>query len=80
MSLLTAMYSSASGLSANTDELSVVGDNIANSQTVGFKASSVDFADAMTQQLVAGQGEQGLGARTLTVQKLMAQGAFTTTN
>lgn len=80
MSLLTAMYSSASGLSANTDELSVVGDNIANSQTVGFKASRTDFADAMTQQLVAGQGEQGLGVRTLTVQKLMAQGAFTTTN
>ena len=80
MSLLTAMYSSASGLAATTDELSVVGDNISNSQTVGFKASRVDFADAMTQQLVAGQGEQGLGVRTLTVQKLMAQGAFTTTN
>ena len=80
MSLLTAMYSSASGLSATTDELSVVGDNIANSQTVGFKASRTDFADAMTQQLIAGQGEQGLGVRTLTVQKLMAQGAFTTTN
>jgi flagellar hook protein FlgE len=74
------MYSSASGLSATTDELSVVGDNIANSQTVGFKASRTDFVDAMTQQLVAGQGEQGLGVRTLTVQKLMAQGAFTTTN
>jgi len=80
MSLLTAMYSSASGLSATTDELSVVGDNIANSQTVGFKASRTDFADAMTQQLVTGEGEQGLGVRTLTVQKLMAQGAFTTTN
>jgi flagellar hook protein FlgE len=80
MSLLTAMYSSASGLSSTTDELSVVGDNIANSQTVGFKASRTDFADAMTQQLAAGQGEQGLGVRTLTVQKLMSQGAFTTTN
>ncbi|MGB8296569.1 MAG: flagellar hook protein FlgE [Polyangia bacterium] len=80
MSLLTAMYSSASGLNATTDELSVVGDNISNSQTVGFKASRADFADAMTQEMVAGQGEQGLGVRTLTVQKLMAQGSFTTTN
>jgi flagellar hook protein FlgE len=80
MSLLTSMYSAASGLAATTDELSVVGDNISNSQTVGFKASRTDFADAMTQQLAAGQGEQGLGVRTLTVQKLMSQGAFTTTN
>ena len=80
MSLLTAMYSAASGLAATSDELSVVGDNIANSQTVGFKASRTVFADAMTQQLVEGMGEQGLGVRTLNVQKLMAQGAFTTTN
>jgi flagellar hook protein FlgE len=74
------MYSGYSGLSATSDELSVVGDNIANSQTVGFKASRTCFADAMTQQLVEGGGEQGLGVRTLTVQKLMAQGAFATTN
>ena len=80
MSLLTSMYSGYSGLSANSDELSVVGDNIANSQTVGFKASRTCFADAMTQQLVGGAGQQGLGVRTLTVQKLMSQGAFTTTN
>ena len=53
MSLLTAMYSSASGLNSTTDELSVVGDNIANSETVGFKASRVDFADSMAQQITA---------------------------
>jgi flagellar hook protein FlgE len=80
MSLFSAMYASASGLNASSDELSVVGDNIANSGTVGFKASRIVFADAMTQSLIEGTGEQGLGVRTLTVQKLMAQGAFTTTN
>jgi flagellar hook protein FlgE len=80
MSILTAMYSSASGLNSTTDELSVVGDNISNSQTVGFKASRVDFADAMTQEMVGGGGEQGLGVQTLSVQKLMSQGSFTTTN
>jgi flagellar hook protein FlgE len=74
------MYSGYTGLSSTSDELSVVGDNIANSQTVGFKASRVAFADAMTQQMVGGTGEQGLGVRTLTVQKLMSQGSFTTTN
>jgi len=77
MSLLTAMYSSASGLNATTDELSVVGQYF-QQPNVGFKASRTDFADAMTQEMV-GSGEQGLGVRTLTVQKLMAQGSFTTT-
>ena len=80
MSLFSSMYAAASGLSASSDQLSVVGDNIANSGTVGFKASRIVFADAMTQSMVEGTGEQGLGVRTLTVQKLMAQGAFTTTN
>jgi flagellar hook protein FlgE len=74
------MYAAASGLSASSDQLSVVGDNIANSGTVGFKASRIVFADAMTQSLIGGTGEMGLGTRTLAVQKMMAQGAFTTTN
>ena len=34
-----------SGLNAASDNLNVVGNNIANSQTVGFKSSSVQFAD-----------------------------------
>lgn len=34
-----------SGLSANTNALSVAGNNIANSQTIGFHAGSVSFAD-----------------------------------
>jgi flagellar hook protein FlgE len=80
MSIFSSMYAASSGLNASSDELSVVGDNISNSSTVGFKASRMVFADAMTQELIAGTGEQGLGVRTLKVQKLMAQGAFTTTN
>ncbi len=80
MSLYSSMYAAASGLNASSDQLSVVGDNIANSGTVGFKASRIVFADAMTQSLIEGTGEMGLGTRTLTVQKMMAQGAFTTTN
>jgi flagellar hook protein FlgE len=79
MSLLTALYSSASGLNATSNELSVVGDNISNAETVGFKASRAVFADTMTQQMVGGSGEMGLGVKTETIQKLFIQGAFTTT-
>jgi len=80
MSLVGSLYVGASGLDAATTELSVVGDNIANSGTVGFKASRTVFADAMAQQLIGGaNGQMGLGVKTETVQKIFSQGGFTTT-
>lgn len=79
MGLVGALYVGASGLNAASQELSVVGDNIANSSTVGFKAARTVFADAMSQQLIGASGQLGLGVTTLTVQKLFSQGGFTTT-
>jgi flagellar hook protein FlgE len=79
MSLVGALYVGASGLDASSTELSVVGDNIANSGTVGFKAARTVFADAMAQQLIGATGQMGLGVTTMTVQKLFSQGGFTTT-
>jgi flagellar hook protein FlgE len=79
MSLITSLYVGASGLDASTTELSVVGDNIANGNTVGFKAARTVFADAMAQQLIGASGQLGLGVTTMTVQKLFSQGSFTTT-
>lgn len=83
MSLMTALYSGASGLEVNSLELSVVGDNIANANTIGFKAGRAAFADAMAQQLVgstaSGAGQRGLGVKLQLVQKIMTQGALTNT-
>jgi flagellar hook protein FlgE len=79
MSLVGALQVGASGLDAASTELSVVGDNIANSGTVGFKAGRTVFADAMAQQLIGASGQLGLGVTTMTVQKLFSQGGFTTT-
>jgi flagellar hook protein FlgE len=81
MSLLTALYSGASGLDANTTELSVVGDNIANANTIGFKAGRASFADAVAQSLIGGShyGQLGLGTRLQLVQKMMTQGSLLNT-
>ncbi|WP_323846742.1 flagellar hook protein FlgE [Microbulbifer magnicolonia] len=49
-----------SGLKAAAINLDVVGNNIANSQTVGFKGSDVQFADVYTGAL-AGQGTRVAG-------------------
>jgi len=79
MSLLSSLSTGTTGLTASSSELSVVGDNIANSNTVGFKTGRADFEDALSQNVVAGTGQVGLGARLMAVQKLLTQGALTDT-
>jgi flagellar hook protein FlgE len=82
MSLLTALYSGATGLEANSTELSVVGDNIANANTIGFKAARADFADQMAETLIGtggNNGQRGLGTRVQMIQKLLTQGAINST-
>jgi flagellar hook protein FlgE len=83
MSLMTALYTGASGLEGNSLELSVVGDNIANANTIGFKGSRAAFADAMAQSLIGnspnGAGQRGLGQKLQMVQRILTQGALTNT-
>jgi flagellar hook protein FlgE len=83
MSLMTALYTGASGLEGNSLELSVVGDNIANANTIGFKGSRAAFADAMAQSLIGnapnGAGQRGLGTKLEVVQRIMTEGALTNT-
>lgn len=59
-----------SGLNAASSQLDVIGNNIANSQGVGFKGSRVLFSD-----IYAG-AEAGLGARVAAVQQDFQSGAL----
>jgi flagellar hook protein FlgE len=82
MSLISSLYTGATGLEANSTDLSVIGDNIANANTVGFKASRASFQDAMSQQMMgAGTGttQMGLGTELESIQKITTQGALTNT-
>jgi len=81
MSLLTALTTGTAGLQANSTELSVVGDNIANANTIGFKSGRAAFEDQLMQQLigVSGGGQVGLGTRLQAIQRIITQGALTTT-
>jgi len=82
MSLVSALYTGQTGLETSSTDLSVIGDNIANSATVGFKASRADFSNAMAQQMVGAGGavsQVGLGSELLSVQKILSQGALNNT-
>lgn len=78
----SSLYTGVSGLNANMSKLSVIGNNIANSNTVGFKSSRVIFDDVLSQTLSGGSGTNqiGLGVKMASVQKMFSQGAFETTN
>ncbi len=49
--MLRAMYSGVSGLRAHEEMLDIIGNNIANVNTVGYKASSAQFADVLSQTI-----------------------------
>ena len=70
-----------SGLSASSTALDVVGNNIANSSTVGFKSSSGHFADVYAASLTGGGASQvGIGTSLSSVFQQFTQGTITTTN
>jgi flagellar hook protein FlgE len=60
----TSFSSALSALNANTTAIDVVGNNLANLSTTGFKASAVAFRDLVTQSLGAGLGETQVGFGT----------------
>ena len=47
--MLRAMDSAVAGLRAHQNKLDVIGNNIANVNTFGFKAQTYSFKDAMYQ-------------------------------
>ena len=78
----TAFSTALSGLNANSTAIDVVGNNLANLDTPGFKASTVDFHDLVTQSFGAGLGATQVGfgvGRPVTLREF-AQGAIQTTN
>jgi flagellar hook-basal body protein len=66
-----------SGMLASEQALNVVSDNIANSNTQGFKSSSVLFEDAMNEASASLQVGAGVGS-TLTTRNF-TQGTVQTT-
>ena len=54
--MMRALYSGVSGLKTHQTKMDVIGNNIANVNTVGFKASSVTFSDIMYQTTSGASG------------------------
>jgi flagellar hook protein FlgE len=71
-----------SGLNANGQALSVIGNNLANINTVGYKSSKVDFTDLVSQSVggsSANPMQIGLGVSTGSISPVFSQGAIENT-
>lgn len=74
MSLYGMMRTGVSGMAAQSNKLSTIGDNIANSGTTGYKRASTEFSSLLLQ---SGPGEYNSGAVNTSVRYAVSQqGAF----
>jgi flagellar hook protein FlgE len=76
--MFTSFSTALSALGAHATAVDVVGNNLANLNTPGFKSSSVSFYDLVTQSLGAGLGETQVGfgvGRPVTIRNF-SQGAI----
>lgn len=77
MSITSIMHVGASGLRAETGALGVVGNNVANANTIGFKYSRANFEDVLGGNV--GQSAVGAGSRLARTQQIFSQGSLTNT-
>ena len=79
--MFTSFSTALSALAAQSTAIDVVGNNLANLNTPGFKSSVVSFHDLVTQSLGAGLGDTqvGFGVGTPITLRQFSQGAIQTT-
>ncbi len=89
--MLRSLFSGVAGLTTHQTKLDVIGNNIANVNTYGFKASRVTFSDVYYQTTKAATGASdsqggvnssqiGYGSTVSSIDKMMSQSAFASTS
>ena len=90
--MMRSLWTAATGMAAQSLNVDVISNNLANVNTAGFKRGRANFQDLMYQQVNSpgsqnGAGNEvpqgiqvGLGVRTAGVGKIFAEGSFQQTN
>jgi len=81
MSLSSSLYQGITGLQAHSQAISVIGNNLANVSTTGYKGSNIYFQDLISQDIstAAGNAQMGLGVQVAAIYADFSQGAIETT-
>lgn len=79
--MLTALTTALSALNAQSTAIDVVGNNLANLDTTGFKAQSTEFYDLVSQTIGGGSETQvGMGVGTPITERVFSQGSIQSTS
>ena len=78
MSLISSLFAGVTGLTANSQAMEIIGDNISNVNTVGFKSSKAVFSDIFSTILTNGSttSQLGRGSQLQGTIKQFSQGSF----
>ncbi|MEQ1877702.1 MAG: flagellar hook protein FlgE [Bdellovibrionia bacterium] len=82
MGVLSSLFTGVSGMAAQGEALGVIGDNIANSNTTGFKTSRAEFSDIIAKNLkgILGGNQIGRGVKIGAVNPILSQGNLDSTD
>lgn len=83
MSILRTLNTGAAGLKSHGEAMGVVGDNIANVNTIGFKRSRANFQDILGRSIAGANNTPpaaGAGSRMGSIDQMWTQGALLTTD
>jgi flagellar hook protein FlgE len=79
--MIGSLFAGISGLNVNSTAMTVIGDNIANVNTTGFKSSRSSFATIMSQSLEGADGNDiGRGVQFWGTTPLWSQGSIENTS
>ncbi len=78
MALTGALFSGVSGINTNGNAMNIIGDNIANVNTIGFKAARAIFFDLLSAEI--GGAKVGTGSRLAGAARFFVQGGVETTS
>lgn len=81
MGISSAMYSGVSGLNTNSQAMTVIGNNLSNTNTLGFKGSRTVFSDLLSSTIngSGGTSQVGRGVNVSKVDNIFSQGTFEST-
>jgi flagellar hook protein FlgE len=78
--MFNAFSTALSALNASSTAIDVVGNNLANLNTTGFKASNVMFYDLVAEAIGTTHQDAGLGTGRPNINAVYSQGAIQTSN
>ena len=78
MSLVSSLFTGVTGLASNSEAMGVIGDNISNVNTIGFKGSKAVFSDIFSSVLANGSttSQLGRGSQLSGTLRSLEQGSF----